>query len=451
MKFNSLQLFQSANNRLRTLCACLWSCLILIFLSSATLPLYAQQEANQKFDFSVQEMALPEVFALLATQQKVNFSYNTGELQTVSPITYQGKQQSLREHLTAILNPSGYYFRFVGNQIVIFKPGNNRPVPPQPIEEISADSQQMLRPDTLLAGSRITPPEVIRDTIFRYERIIRTDTIVKIDTLVITDTVYITIEPKRETEPRSSLRFEPDRRKGWSAGVYAGPVYNSFQFSAAAQQSGLLALLEEAEEVSVRNLVAGVGINYHTDAWTFNGSLQLSGFANRFRHSYEQTTGGYFEVDTLDTYYTVVLNDTTWIYITDSTYLPLDKKAYSISQFNTFGYLDMQLGIQYTLYRKRDFRLYAKSAIMAGRLIYAGGSSINPSAGYVEIDFNELEIRKVLFSWQAGIGFRHRLSDWIDLTAEAWYRGSVNTVFSDYPIDRRFRAVGVQAGILYYF
>lgn len=407
---------------------------------------HGQTVAEEKFDFSVRALPLTEVFTRLTELQKINFSFNTGELQSIPPVTYQGTARNLREHLTAILSPTGYYFKFVGNQIVVFRPGNPPAEQPRPEQPVIVSEEIPVITDTLKTRiSQVVLPQIIRDTIIKTDTIIRTDTIVRIDT------VFVTPEPARQPEPRSNLRFEPDRNRGWSAGLYAGPMFNNYAFTSADNDQAIRELVEETESVSFRNLVAGTGINLHRNDWLFSGSVQFTGFTNRFRHSYEQTTGGYYEVDTLDVYYTVVLTDTTWIYITDSSYLPLDKRNYSISQWNTFGYIDMQLGIQYTLYRKRDFRLHARSAVNIGRLIYAKGSTIDPVTGLEEIDFDALGIRKTMISWQAGIGFRQKLTDWIDITAETWYRGSVNDMFNGYPVERKYRAFGLQAGLIYYF
>lgn len=401
---------------------------------------YGQTGAEEKFDFSVKDLPLQEIFARLSERRKVNFSYNPGELQSIAPVTYQGTSKNLREHLTAILSQSGFYFKFVGNQIVVFRPGIPVTEQTPPEQQVIVSEEKPVITDTLKTiFPQVIVPQMIRDTI------IRTDTIVRIDT------VFITPEPARQPETRSSLRFEPDRGRGWSAGVYAGPMFNNYAFTSADNDQAIRELVEETESVSFRNLVAGAGINYHRNNWLFSGSVQFTGFANRFRHSYEQTTGGYYVVDTLDVYYTVVLTDTTWIYITDSSYLPLDEKNYSISQWNTFGYIDVQLGIQYILYRKRDFRLYARSAVNIGRLIYAKGGTIDPVTGLEEIDFDSLGIRKAMISWQAGLGFRQKLTDWIDITAEAWYRGSLNDMFIDYPVERKYKAFGLQAGLIYYF
>ncbi|MDP3462156.1 MAG: hypothetical protein Q8S18_05135 [Bacteroidales bacterium] len=426
------------------------ACLLFIGFVLSSCPLAGQSVQEKRFDFEVKEGKLTEVISQLSALAEVRFSYSTSDLQHVVPITYSGKNKTLREHLTGILEPSACYFRYIGNQIVIFKPGGQQKIDESITATTIQPEPEPAIPEPAPEKFSISLPEVLYDTIIRVDTIRMTDTIVRTDTIFIRETIVAEAAP---TKPGKTGAGELDRglHKGWSAKFYFASMYNEFSFKAPSSQSNLLGLVKESESVSFRNFSVGAGMDYHINSWTVSAALQLTGFANKFRYSYERTTGGFYDVDTLDVYYTVVLSDTSWYYITDSAYVPLDKRAYYYNQLNNFGYLDLQLAAAYTFYRYRGFGMYVTAGFNISRLIYSNGLTIGDPPDYFEVDFDDLDIVSNHFSWQAGLGINQRIAGRIDLTAEVFYRNSGQSLIDQYPVERKYQATGIKAGILYYF
>lgn len=410
----------------------------------------AQSEQQKRFDFVVKEAKLTEVIGQLGSLAEVRFSYSTSDLQYAIPITYSGKNKTLREHLTTILEPSGCYFRYIGNQIVIFKPGGQQKLNEHIADTVARSQPTPIKPDTALAVGSIRLPDILYDTIIRVDTIRLTDTIVRTDTVFIRETIVAEPLPPK-AGANSFGNVDRGTFKGWSAQLYFASMYNQFSFDAPSASANLLGLVEESESVSFRNFSVGAGIDYHLNSWRFSAALQLTGFSNRFKYSYERTTGGFYDVDTLDSYYTVVLTDTSWYYITDSSYVPLDKRAYNYNQLNSLGYLDLQLSAAYTFYRYRGLGIYMTAGFNASRLIYSNGITIGDQPDYYEVDFDDLSIARNHFSWQAGMGIHQRIARNLDLTAEVFYRNAAQSLIDDYPVERKYQATGIKAGILYYF
>ncbi|MBU1009283.1 MAG: STN domain-containing protein [Bacteroidetes bacterium] len=447
MKINSLYLLSVRLNQQNAHDLNKARLLIAVFFFMLTMLTTAQQVEVKRYDFEVKNQPLDQVFKQLAALEKVHFSFNASDLATEKPVTYIGKNKTFREILTGVLAPSGNYFRFVGNQVVVFKPANA--AEREAIDSKAEEKQNKQTPDDQPA---LVMPLVrqLHDTIIRVDTIWRTDTLVKTDTVFIRELVKPE-PPESKPEGKKSLRFEPDRDNGWLMGFTYAQMGNQFGFSSSEPDGELLRIVKESESISFRNFSLGAEAGYNTGKWSFNTGLQFTGFSNRFKFLDEQSVGGYYDVDTLDAYYTVVLTDTTWIYITDSAYVPLDYRQYNYNQLNNLGYLEWQLSAAYNLYKKPDLRVYASLGLVMSQLIYSNGTLISNSNGFHGVDYDIINLQPTLISYKLGLGIRKKLSDWFDFTGELFYRHSMNSVYKDYSIDKKINATGLKAGIIYYF
>lgn len=447
MKINSLYLLSVRLNQQNTHALNKARLLFAVFFFMLTMLTAAQQVEVKKYDFEVKNQPLDQVFKQLAALEKVHFSFNASDLATEKPVTYKGKNKTFREILTEVLAPSGNYFRFVGNQVVVFKPAN---ADENEVADTRAEEKQNKQTPDEKPALIIPVVQQLHDTIIRVDTIWRTDTLVKTDTVFIRELIKPEpLEPK--PEGKKSLRFEPDRDKGWQMGFTYAQMGNQFGFSTSETDGELLRVVKESESISFRNFSLGAEAGYNTGKWSFNTGLQFTGFSNRFKFLDEQSIGGYYDVDTLDAYYTVVLTDTTWIYITDSAYVPLDYRQYNYNQLNNLGYLEWQLSAAYNLYKKADMRVYASLGLVLSQLIYANGTLITDNNEFHGVDYDDIAIKPTLISYKMGLGFRKKLSDWFDFSGELFYRHSMNSVYKDYAIDKKINAIGLKAGIIYYF
>ena len=65
---------------------------------------------------------------------------------------------------------------------------------------------------------------------------------------------------------------------------------------------------------------AGIDFRFNYARFSLTTGVSYTIFNNKLNYNYEISTGGFFRKDTLDRYYTLIEEDTTWYYVLDSTY-----------------------------------------------------------------------------------------------------------------------------------
>jgi hypothetical protein len=178
--------------------------------------------------------------------------------------------------------------------------------------------------------------------------------------------------------------------------------------------------------------------------------LQFTHFSTPFDYSFQDIQGGFFRVDTVESYYILLHSDTTWYYFTDSVWIPSDKKEFFFSQINRLGYLEVPLHFGFNLYSGSDLKVYIKAGAMFGLLINKKGSTISDQIGYPGIDYNELDFNPLVVSYAVSPGIRYRINDWFDVNAELSFRQNLGSIIKNHPVGRTINGAGLRLGVIYY-
>jgi hypothetical protein len=274
--------------------------------------------------------------------------------------------------------------------------------------------------------------------------------------VVITDTVFIETPdvPLRKTQTVKDLknvfRAAPDRENGWAVSFSYAQMLAGYSYNENPEGISNAGKFKDSEPVSFRNFSLGTNIRYNLQKLSFNAGLKLTGFSHKFSYQETNATGGFFDVDTLDIYYTVVQSDTTYIFVTDSSWVPLEQSTQTYDRLNQIGLLEFHIGAGYKFYSSRDVSFYASLGFDAGIPVWVNGSTILDMD-----DFPAEELTKDLFSkttlaWSAGIGGSYKITNWSDLFGEIFYKHYLNEFVETYPLERRMYGIGLRVGLLYY-
>jgi hypothetical protein len=420
---------------------------------------YSQTEPKRVHSVFAEDEPLKSVLGRLSLDEGVNLTYNATDPNLDTRISFSGSNLTLEEILSGLLQKTNHEFRKVGNHMVIFpaiKTSENLPQTqstgaapsPDQLQEIPDESSysitdNMLKPDGVL-DARI-------DTVRIFETITRTDT------LIIRDTVFIDREVpgKRKTQGISNLkdvfRFEPDRQDGLALSFSYAQLFSWYSFEEATIPEENHRKMKDSETPSFRNYSLGSSLQMNKGKFSIAAGVFLSGFANRF--SYQQTTskGGFYEPDTLDIFYTLQQNDTIWTYVTDSSYIPVDKQEISYDRSNRMGFIEVRLSGGFTVYADESKAFYLKAGLGLGHPVWAGGSTFQNSAGYPVVERERDMFNQWIMDYQAGAGFKYRTGNWTDLFAEIYYKRNQDDVLNNYPVSSRLNGMAVNVGLLYYF
>lgn len=387
---------------------------------------------------------VPVTIALdrLSVNCGVTFSYNPDQLKAEKAVTVNFIDKPFHEVLAAILPPDRFGYKLSGNQVVLYKLKPDEPGD-LPAESIILPKAQdtVNKTDTVF----ITRTEVRNDTIMH------TDTVMKHDTLYILRTVTpeIPVTGDDNFSGKTSLREGQTKDFTFEAGFSLTWLASSSTFSAEPSYSDKLEDYRNAYSNSLLSGSVNIDLRLKYARVSLESGVSYTGFNEKLSYNYMVTNGGYFRKDTLDIYYTLDESDTSWFYVLDSTYLPLDQKDYRYNTSVHHGFIEVPLAFQYNQPVRRML-VYARAGIIAS--VHAGskGWYILPEEDGVG-DITELKARAVVFSWLIGAGALFPLNKNFTLNTGVIYRKQLQSIYIDFPIDQRFGAFGINCGIIYRF
>ena len=425
------------------------SFVILLFLSFSSMLIMAQ---DKKISIEADNERLRDILDEISANEQIYFSYKASDEVFDQRITYFCDDKALEDAISGLLALAGLQYMQVGNHLVITalksSVGGNIQPDRDEIGELQTKDQSAtaIEPDTVI--KTIEKLVYIRDTIRETEVISQTDTV------FIRDTVWMEKPASgRNTikirDLRNVFRFEPGRDDGWSLAFSYAQMATGFVVLNK-NLSDELEQISESEKTSFRNFSLGSRIQFHQKRWTFSAGFFLTGFSHRFNYVHDISEGGFFDVDTLDIFYTVTQNDTAWTYVTDSAWIPLDREVTIYDRFNRIGLLESELSAGYTLYAKNDISFYASAGFRIGVPVWAAGNTISDEPGYPVKELRLSDLQQFTTAYRLALGISYRSGNWANLFAEVFYRRNTSALIENYPLDRRLQAFGLNIGLVYY-
>lgn len=404
-------------------------CFILIWLPSTLTPMYAQSGESLNF----QNEKLSYVLEKISEVKSLNFSYDANDPVYNTTINYALSDEEPDIMLDKVLSKTGLEYKKIGNQIVLFHLEER---------EIPEQTEVIVIPDEE-APSIDETAEVI--SFYEIDTIYIQDTIYKIDTIRVSDTVFIEKEkPEKQTPskikdlPVDFFQKETNRDKGWAGGVFVAPLLSDFS------------LVENNISFTLRSFSLGIDVVKLVNRWNFAFGFRLSHFSQQFTQQYSVNSGGNYQTDTIDIYYTVVEADTSWYYVTDSSWIPLESKEYNYERSNAVGYLEVNAAASYDFYKATNLRIYGKIGGQFGWMIYKDGIAIPDEANAEGVPFSDLQFNTT-YALSAGLGLKSRMTDRMNFNAELYYVRYFNQLVKEYEFDNKLNAIGLKVGLIYYF
>lgn len=424
------------------LCLCTW----------LVTPLYAQTtRLNDKVSLTVNNVTVSDALEALSKVTGTYFSYNSDQLPSNKIVRVDLKNRPMIEVLNAILGQSEFSFRQMGNQVVIFR--NKLPASDETVESPNnllsetekAGQKQQSAGSQHQASSKPTnaKPDTVfivrqyRDTLRFTDTIVRTDTIIEKITTPIGAKEIFRIELSKELTP--VLKFD--------IGVSTGVFIPHANYTASDSFSEKVEQYKKSYSNKSFSGTAGIDLRASYSKWTLTTGLGVSLFSQKLDYSYVEQTGGFYRQDTLDKYYTLNNADTSWYYILDSTYIPVDNKLYNYRINNHFRYLEVPLTLQYNV-GFNSMLFFIKAGVITGFYLGSDGHQIIPDGnGITEVE--DIEARNIIMSYTAGCGLAVPLTRKFTLTGSLSYRNHLNSIYKDFPVDTRFSALKVGLALYY--
>jgi hypothetical protein len=416
---------------------------------------------QQPVTLSVSDKSIAYVLDKLSDNSGVRFTYNPDDISADRRISLQVKNRPLAEVLTEVFGDNSLAFSEKGEQVIIYRDRSvkkaittNLPDQQTKKAEVSGLPVRNESPEKKKLAL-ISPKKVVADAagnfnpdtlyITRPDTILVRDTLIRVDTIILRDTVFFKSE--------SMLPKDMPAKKNHSffADLSGSYLLSEMILSAPLPENDILATkLRSAGSHNLPGYSAGAGFGYQLSRWAVRSGIYYTRFHQTFNYSYEHQTGGYFETDTIERYYTLSGPDTSWFYVTDSTWLEKQVRKNNYRDQNQFSYIEFPLSVSYSIYR-RNFEIYLSGGVIAGILPSAIGNFIDPHSDYPVTSLKDFSLNTFILSVTGGAGARFSLNSRTGLFVEIAYRKQLSSVFRDYPVTVKFGSKSFRLGLSYNF
>ncbi len=429
--------------------------ILLSFLFLSVEPLCAQQvNLQKKISGSFNNVSLDYALRKIASQANVKFSYNPELIQSSRRVTFHYSRQTLQEVLKQIINDPSVSYREMGNQIVLFRPDD---------AVAKTETTKIISPDKVVLPTKKNPDTVYvyrSDTLtyLRRDTVYKTNTVLRTDTLRLVDTVFIEKHKTQEAGQNLKNPFENNSLKrqkffennGFFTGIYFGTLPGQIKFEKT-DNPEYYSLMKQAVSSGSRNYTLGVfaGYDYYkVGIYTGLGFLRSN---EHFEYSFIKETGGFYKTDTVETYYTLLNSDTTWYYLTDSSWIQKETNQFDYKNQNTYTYLDIPLNLKFRFYQSGSFSLYALAGMNAQILLNSNALYIDPKGSHEASWIDKGSLSTVLLSWNAGLGTSIRLGNSMGILAETTYRQQLTNQYTELPVKKTVSMFTAKAGVFMNF
>lgn len=389
--------------------------------------------------FSVTGEPLSTVIDKLSKVSQLNFTYDASNAVMDAPVTYRSENKTPLEILSDLLVNTHCAYKQIGNQIVIYRVNNSDE------DDIPVEVAVATNIETYTNEAPYTNALTFESVILKLDTIFMKDTVFRIDTVRVIDTVFVarihTNEgiKKLPVLPVDYFQDSDFRKPGWAIGLAVTSLASDFSMSTIHQGW------------SLRNYAVSADVVRTQKRWAFSLGIQFSQFAQKFDHHYDISSGGYYLQDTLDAYYTVIETDTSWYYITESTWLPLNSESFNFDRVNRIGYFSVTGNIAYVFFNRPAFSMHVTAGASMNILVYSHGVMIDPDTKPQGVNFGDLTFSSPVFGVSAGFGTQHRLGEKLDLLVDAYYLQYMDDPIQDNNYFNPLSAVGLKVGLRYYF
>jgi len=423
---------------------------------------------NKRITVSCSEMPVSSILQQLGKESGIRFSYDPVVVSAARRTTLRAVNQPLGDVLKALFNDSGILYHEIGNQLVIYRNTREETVPSaEPARAVLAEKNAI---NTAQFTAKVLPfPE--HDTVFFTRRdtliVSRTDTLIKKDTLILhdtiihRDTVFVEKTNKaqktfRNTDPRFDRNSMKNQKFKRNNGFYGGISYEQFLgtagYKASSAQSGSLSdLMKGSVSATAMNYSVGLSAGYDYLRLGIRSGLSYTRLGEAFQYSFIQQEGGFYKKDTVEKYYTLSGSDTSWYFVTDSSWVNSNSKKYTYKNPNSYRYVEIPFMLKFRVFQGDNAEIYGIGGIIAG--MYFGGKAliILEDADHTVTWTSSLQMNPVVISWQAGAGTAINFSNRLGVFAELLYRKQLSNQYRNYAVQKKFELLNIKTGIFVRF
>lgn len=424
--------------------------ILAVIFFSVLFPAQAQDASERTVSFDAQNEPLSSIIERLSRTYGFGFTYNATDESFAAPVTFRAVNMPLKQALTELLQITGHNFHLIGNQVVIVPALRLQPT--NEARVVAPDNDRKVRN---AAVYEVPEQPKLADAIHLVDTVFVVQTVERTDTVIVRDTIWLEPEPSQRRPGRlpsirqDIFRQEPDRDNGFWIGFGLSSFQYSMKYANEPETLELRQMVEQAEGIFFPNFSTTLKAGFTLQGWSIHTGIGISKFSQPFKHSFTISTGNYFRRDTLDAYFTVIQADTNWIFIMDSTWIPLDKQDFNTDILNRYTYIDLPVMVGFQRLIAPDLRVFINTGLNFAFPLSLTGKTISPYTLGTPENLSNFKITSPLTSFCFGAGVRYRMNALFDIVAGINTRMMLNRNLTDHPVRRRMNIASLNAGVIY--
>lgn len=364
-----------------------------------------------------------------------------------SPDDFEGRKLKVEfydrtiEYILNEIFEDEFSFKRNENEFVIFRNQQYSDKSDETTETVKGDTLDTDRPEV----------RVRVDTVFqvRIDTIIQMDTVYVRDTLIVRDTVFrnkmVRNAHKKETSFENTLIREGQTTQFY-LNLFAGPVFSDLVYE------GDTPLVDTYSDAFSRgfSFAAGAEAGLSKGHFIAETGVALRRVTENLEYTFEKPPETFYVTDTLDAYYTVENQDTTWYYVTDSSQQSTPGYEEKFNNLNTYLFMDIPvyLGFRFGI---RNTMIELKAGIATSVLLRKSGNYISDEEDAPVKNLDELQ-SNIAYSGLFEAGGVYYFGKRLGMFGKINLRIPIKDAFHEsYPLERKNNEVAIKAGLRFSF
>ena len=395
---------------------------------------FSQSEAD-KITLVYDQISVVDLLKEMEDQSSCTFFYSPDDLEDQN-LKVEFYNRTIEYILNEIFEDE-FSFERNKDEFVIFRNPNYIEEPHETTETVKGDTLDTESPEV----------RVRVDTVFqvRIDTIIQMDTVYIRDTTIVRDTVFrnkkVKNAHKKETSFKNSLIHKGETAK-FHVSLFAGPVFSDLVYQG---KSPLVETYSDAFSGGF-SFTLGAEVGLSKGNFIAETGIALRRVTENFEYTFEKPPETFYVTDTLDAYYTVENQDTTWYYVTDSSQQTTPGYEERFNNLNEYLFVDIPVYLGYRFDIKNTM-IELKAGIATSFLLKKTGNYIADEENAPVKKLDELQ-SNIAYSGLFEAGGVYYFGKRLGVFGKINLRIPLKDAFHEsYPLERKNNEVAIKAGL----
>lgn len=272
------------------------------------------------------------------------------------------------------------------------------------------------------------------------------------------DTIYMTGDTIKKTSTTKiylDKKKKPKKQNDFSLDITFSPLFNKFNREGLSEKASLSVFKQKKAthsllSYSINSNFAVIRRNHLLSlGYTISNIRELQDYKTT---SYEKFSVTFLKLDTVDTYFIIKGQDTSWVYVTkEREHIKIDSALENNYYKNRYIFLELPIIYGYKI-NINNAALCFRAGLLINIPVYVSGKTISPDNSNEFIKIDKQKFKDISTSVLLGVELSYPLYKKYDIIVEPYYLKDLSSLFlPGYPIHQSRQSYGIRCGLKYKF